>query len=149
MVTHLILHFCWWELSGCQLWSWELSMWFFQIQEDFSSLASPRRWHGSTRITVFSFWGEWGICKWLCSGTDFKLWERVIPSYTQTNGPFSETWPCSGPCTAHLMCTHHSFYLNISFLQLMQPTLGQLWLRHEGTSGKSLDPTIPYCPLNK
>lgn len=62
-VTHLIFRFCWWELSGCQPWSWELSVWFLQIWEDFSSLATPRRWHGSTRIAVFFSLGRMEFLK--------------------------------------------------------------------------------------
>lgn len=70
-VTHLILQFCWWELSGCQPWSWELSMWFLQVWEGFSSWASPRRWHRSTRMVVFFPLGSMGVLKIIVLWSDF------------------------------------------------------------------------------
>ena len=63
VVTHLILQFCWWELLSCQSWSWELPMWSVPRWEDFPSLASPRRWHRSTRIVVFFLPGRIGGLK--------------------------------------------------------------------------------------
>lgn len=70
-VTHLILQFCWWELSGCQPWSWELFTWFLQMWEGFSSLANPRRWHRSTRMVVFFPLGSMGVLKIIVRWSNF------------------------------------------------------------------------------